>query len=197
MSRDRTTILAALADECLQVGQFRLASGGTSTIYLDCSRLLRSHYLGPLGRVLADQIECLPGDIDVLAGPGMGAAPLVSVALLELQRRTLGLDVQPTAGLLIRPADPTHGRQNRFDGPLLPQKRQRVLLLDDVLTSGGTLLEAATLIRQAGHDVVGAVVLVDRSGQLPDNVIAVDLDFPHWAIFAIEDILEHDQRGED
>ena len=137
---------------CIRIGEFELRSGVTSPLYVDLRRLTASP---TLLRHAAAAIAALTADVpfDLLAAVPYGALPLATAVALQ-------------AGMpLIWPRKETkaHGTGAHIEGEWAPG--QRALLVDDVATSGGSVLEAAASLRSAGLEVTDAVVLVERTPQ--------------------------------
>ena len=128
-----------------------LSSGSASGFYFDCKRVT----LTPEGATLTAQafvreIESWPEVVDAVGGMAHGAVSIVgSVVVLS------GL-----AGFYVRDEPKQHGLMHLIENQ--PQAGTNVLVLDDVVTSGGSLLRAARAVRDAGCRVVGAMALVDR-----------------------------------
>jgi orotate phosphoribosyltransferase len=136
-----------LESGAVRFGQFTLASGQSSDIYVDVKRAwTRPERLAPLARALAERV----GSADLLAGMELGAVPLVvATALLT------GLPY-----VVIRKAAKEHGTRQRYEGEI--PSGSRVVLIEDVATTGGSSLESIGVLRAAGAIVERAVVVVDR-----------------------------------
>lgn len=127
---------------------FKLRSGATSPYYLDCRKLTLSR------RGLREVLSCLSTVLPpsaIVGGPCVGADPVVGGAL------ALGLAER---GFLVRPEAKGHGLGGRIVGDLRPG--DRVVLIDDVATLGGSLLDAVQAVRAAGAEVAMALAIVDR-----------------------------------
>jgi len=145
-------------------GTFKLSSGKTSSYYIDCRKVT----LSSEGALLAARLilECVKNKkIDAIGGPTIGADPLVSaVSVLSLLENK-----KPLNAFLVRKSAKAHGLQRQIEGPLL-KKSCRVAVVDDVATSGGSLIEAITALTDAGIKVVMAIVLVDRNEGAKENL---------------------------
>jgi orotate phosphoribosyltransferase len=128
---------------------FKLSSGVTSTHYIDC-RTVMAHprWRATAARLLSSRIPC---DVEAIAGVPMGG-----VALATTLSDMLGLPL-----IIPRAEAKSHGTRASIEGPPPPL---RVVLVDDVMTSGGSLLRAATQLRDAGYAVMDAYTLVQRGG---------------------------------
>lgn len=131
----------------LRFGEFTLTSGRTSRYYVDVKKATsRPGVLRRIARTLADRL----GDADVLAGVELGAVPLVVAASLET-----GL---PFA--VLRKGERAHGTGRGIEGADV--KGRRVVVLEDVTTSGGSVADAVERLRAAGATVERVETVVDR-----------------------------------
>jgi orotate phosphoribosyltransferase len=139
---------AALRDAAYLEGDFVLRSGRRSRYYLDKYRFeTRPDILAALGERIAAAVE--PGTVR-LAGPELGAVALAAAASLAS-----GLPF-----VIVRKAAKEYGTSNRLEG--VYEEGEVVCLVEDVVTSGGALLEAVEALREAGLVVRSAVCVVDR-----------------------------------
>lgn len=139
----------------LQYGNFTL-TGGQSTDYYFDGRLLTLHPHG-LRLVCQEFIDRIRDpEIAAVGGPTLGADPIVG-GLLLVSRLRPGPDL---SGFLIRKAAKGHGTGNRIEGPLSPG--QKVALVDDTCSHGGTLLDAVQAVEAAGGQVSQILVMLNR-----------------------------------
>ncbi len=132
-------------------GPFQLTSGGTSSWYLDGRQVT---YSGTGGRLVAACIgELLDPAVTAVGGLTMGADPVALAAAL--------LAEPPLRAFSIRKEAKAHGAGGRIVGPLHPD--DKVAVVDDTTTTGGSFVESITVLRAAGVAVVQALVIVDRS----------------------------------
>ena len=152
-----------LKKEALKKGNFVLSSGKTSTYYLD-GRVIT---LTPEGAYLvAEIILALIKDkkIDAVGGPTLGADPITgAVACLSHLRKI------PLKTFIVRKRAKEHGTQRRVEGPEL-KNGQRVILVDDVATTGKALLEAKEALDALGVVIDSAMVIVDRLEGAAENL---------------------------
>ncbi len=154
---DRAELLQILVKNSLVWGKFTLASGRESDYYFDCKL---TTYGSPRGRELACRImyQRLLADqtqVDALGGLTLGAAPLVvGVSQLAWQ---YGREL-PT--FVVRKEPKPHGRQRLIEGPIEPG--WKVAILDDVMTTGGSVLQTVKAVHDAGAEVARIIILVDR-----------------------------------
>jgi orotate phosphoribosyltransferase len=131
----------------VRFGEFTLASGQTSKVYIDVKRAWTDpDRLNVMAEALAERV----GDADRLAGMELGAVPLVVATALRTGRPYL----------VIRKAAKDHGTQQRFEGEI--PAGARVLLIEDVSSTGGSAMESVRIIREAGGVVTRALVVLDR-----------------------------------
>ncbi|MBV9509900.1 MAG: orotate phosphoribosyltransferase [Caulobacteraceae bacterium] len=136
-------------DTAVLRGDFLLRSGARSSYYIDKYLFTTRPQL--LRRIAAALAGLLPDGVDRLAGPVLGAVPLVTALALET-----GL---PT--LIVRTDKPKdYGTSRQIEGTL--NAGERVMLVEDVVTTGGAALAAVDVLRAAGASVLGALAVVDR-----------------------------------
>jgi orotate phosphoribosyltransferase len=145
-----------LNQEALKRGKFVLSSGLESNYYLD-GRVIT---LSPQGAYLVASIilEMIKDDTwDALGGPTLGADPIVgAVAAVSY------LTAHPIKTFIVRKQAKEHGTQQQVEGPAL-KKGDRVVLVDDVATSGKAILEAKQALDKIGVIARKAIVIVDRN----------------------------------
>ncbi len=168
-----------LKKQALKRGKFVLSSGKTSNYYLD-GRIIT---LTPEGAYLVASIilELIKGKkIDAIGGPTLGADPIVgAVAALS---HIKGI---PIKTFIVRKIAKIHGMQRQIEGPEL-KAGNRVILVDDVATTGKNLLEAKAAVQRMGAEVKRAIVIVDRKEGAYENLAKEGLKLE--SIFKIEDL---------
>lgn len=152
-----------LQKEALKKGKFVLSSGKNSNYYLD-GRIIT---MTPEGAYLVASIilDWLKGeDIQAVGGPTLGADPIVgAVAALSHIRN------KPVKTFIVRKQAKEHGTQRQIEGPAL-KKNDRILLVDDVATTGKSLIEAKKALDKIGAVVVKSMVIVDRNEGARENL---------------------------
>jgi orotate phosphoribosyltransferase len=144
-------LLEAIREHAYLEGDFVLRSGRRSSFYLDKYRFeTRPELLGPLGERIAAVVAEHAPDAVRLAGPELGAVALAAAASLSS-----GLPF-----VIVRKEAKGHGTANRLEG--VHERGECICLVEDVVTSGGALLEAVQAVREAGLVVRTAVCVVDR-----------------------------------
>jgi len=143
-----TEIVRTLLDAgAVRFGEFTLASGEKSDIYIDVKRAwTHPKYLDVLARALAPRV----GSVDRLAGMELGAVPLVVATALRTGHPYV----------VLRKAAKEHGTRQAYEGDISPGLR--VLLIEDVTTTGGSTLRSVEIVRGAGGVVDRVLVIVDR-----------------------------------
>lgn len=178
MDELKRSLLQLLKREALKTGNFVLSSGKTSNYYLD-GRIIT---LTPEGAYLVARIilDSLKGQkISAIGGPTLGADPIVgAIACLS------HLDKTPMKTFIVRKLAKEHGTQRQVEGPAL-EKGSKVILVDDVATTGKALVEAKQALVSIGVQADTAVVIVDRGEGAKENLSKAGLKLE--SIFTIKD----------
>jgi orotate phosphoribosyltransferase len=154
MSPSEVQLLALLKERSFKRGEFRLASGDVSPYYIDgkmtqiCSAGARL-----IGQVLYERTKDLA--IDAIGGLEVGAIPPTTAAVL-----TYSLHGREVEGFWIRDRAKEHGTKKEIEGNLRPGAR--VVVVDDVITRGNSVVKAVNAVRNLGCIVVQVIALVDR-----------------------------------
>jgi len=170
--------LAQLVRErALKFGDFTLASGKKSTYYLD-GKQVTLHSKG-LRLVAEGMLDLLSGtDFTAVGGMSIGADPIVGGVLTVAGERGVDLD-----GFLVRKEPKGHGTQRYIEGPVQPGAK--VAIVEDVVTTGGSSIQAIERVREFGCEVVFVTAIVDR---LQGGAAAfAEAGVPFEALFTIED----------
>ncbi|MGA9568220.1 MAG: orotate phosphoribosyltransferase [Candidatus Korobacteraceae bacterium] len=156
MDNARTKLLQMLAEKSFRLGNFKLSSGGTSDYYIDC-RLTTLDAAGAVatGEAVLEEIHERGWNANAIGGLTMGADPIVvATSVISAQQGT------PINGFLVRKAEKTHGMGQRVEG--FREKGARVVIVDDVCTTGASTIQAIEAAREFGFDVAGVLCLVER-----------------------------------
>jgi orotate phosphoribosyltransferase len=156
MSSARDEILELLATRSFRLGEFTLSSGGKSDYYIDC-RTTTLHARGAelTGRVFLDLIQQQGWQPLAVGGLTMGADPIVvATSVISSQMGA------PIHGFLVRKAEKAHGMGRRVEG--FQEKGARVVIVDDVCTTGGSTIQAIEAAREFGFNIAGVACLVER-----------------------------------
>ena len=147
-----------LLEKSVKTGDFTLASGKKSDLYVDCRVTAMdchgARLVGEVGWGVAKDVVAAE-KLDCLGGMTMGADPVSLAVGMESARQGASLQV-----FTIRKEPKDHGRGKQIEGNF--SEGDRVLIVDDVITTGGSTLKAIEAVRKAGGTVVAALVLVDR-----------------------------------
>ena len=171
-------LLELFKKEALKKGEFVLSSGKISNYYLD-GRVIT---LAPEGAYLVASIILgliKDRDIEAIGGPTLGADPIVgAIACLSHIRKI------PIKTFIVRKTAKEHGTQRQIEGPAL-KKGSKVILVDDVATTGKALIEAKDALDKIGIIADTAFVIVDRKEGARDNLANAGLELE--SIFSIAD----------
>ena len=147
----RERLLAELRDHALVLGEVVLTSGRTSQYLIDAKRaILRAPGFHALGELVADQARAWGAT--AVGGMTMGADPIACAALAG------GADVK---AFFVRKDVKTHGLSRRIEGPPLDHE-DRCMIVEDVVTTGGSTIRAIEAVREEGHEICGVLVICDR-----------------------------------
>jgi orotate phosphoribosyltransferase len=164
----RQLLVERLASRAYRHGQFTLASGRSSTHYVNCKPVsLSGEGLALLGSLMLAQVEA---EAAAVAGLTLGADPLVSAVALRAALVGRHLDA-----LIVRKEAKGHGTGAWLEGPL-PAPGSTVTVLEDVVTTGGSSLKAVHQLREAGYVVNRVVAIVDRQEGGLEAMRAAGLD---------------------
>lgn len=166
-----------------KVGEFRLSSGGVSRYYIDVRRVwgnpLHSERLVSLA---AAAVRILGLDFDVIAGVATGGIPLASMLALRLGA--------PLA--YVRAERKDHGLGKLVEGASV--EGARVLVIDDVATTGGSIERATAVIRAGGGIVEDALVVVDRGEGAKERLERAGVRL--WSLTTLKNIIEYNEAVE-
>ena len=176
----RQSLLDLFCQLAYQEGDFVLSSGARSTYYIN-GKQVTLHPQGALaiGRLLFDM---LPSDTQAVAGLTLGADPIVSAVSVVST-----LENRPIPALIVRKEAKGHGTKAYVEGPSLPEAA-KVIVLEDVVTTGQSAMKAVTRLRDAGYTVNQVISLIDRQQGGAEYYKSVNLQFQ--AVFSITDIQE-------
>ena len=155
-------LLSLLAQISFRLGQFKLSSGATSDYYIDCRTTTLHAEGGRLtGHAILELLAQHHIDAEAVGGLTMGADPIVSnVATASVWRRISEPAAPLLHGFLVRKAEKAHGTGRRIEG--FRREGARVVIVDDVCTTGASTINAIEAAREAGMIVVAVVCIVER-----------------------------------
>jgi orotate phosphoribosyltransferase len=155
-------LLALLARTSFRLGQFKLSSGGTSDYYIDCRTTTLHAEGGRLtGHAILELLEEHGIEAEAVGGLTLGADPIVSNVATASAWRALSHPGAPLLnGFLVRKAEKAHGTGRRIEG--FCHTGARVVIVDDVCTTGASTVNAIEAAREAGMTVAAVVCIVER-----------------------------------
>jgi orotate phosphoribosyltransferase len=178
LQEDRDELLRLVRELAVVRGRVTLASGREADYYVDLRRITLDGRAAPIaGRVLLDLVA--DWTFDAAGGLTMGADPVAAAMLHAAATAGRRLDA-----FVVRKEGKAHGLQRRIEGPDVAGRR--VLAVEDTSTTGGSVLTAVDALREAGADVVGVAVLVDRDTGAREAVEAAGLEYR--AVFGLGDL---------
>jgi len=189
MNSPRQDLLRLLAYKSFRLGEFKLSSGGTSDYYIDCrTTTLDAKGARLTGEVFFDEIRHRGWKAEAIGGLTMGADPIVvAVSVVSGELR----------GFLVRKAEKQHGTGQRIEG--FREKGARVVIVDDVCTTGASTVQALETAREFGFQVVGVMCLVEREeAKGRPSVEKAAAPAPFVSIFTASDVrAEHILQTDD
>lgn len=175
----RQELLRLLATKSFRLGEFKLSSGGTSDYYIDCrTTTLDARGAQLTGQMFLEEIRRRGWKVDAIGGLTMGADPIVvAVAVTSGELN----------GFLVRKAEKQHGMGRRIEG--FQEKGAKVVIVDDVCTTGASTIQAIEVAREFGFEVIGAMCLVEREEAAGrPNVEKAAAPAPFVSIFTANDV---------
>jgi orotate phosphoribosyltransferase len=189
MPSPRQDLLRLLAHKSFRLGEFKLSSGGTSDYYIDCrTTTLDAKGARLTGQAFSDEIRQRGWKPQAIGGLTLGADPIVtavSVVSGEIH------------GFLVRKAEKQHGTGQRIEG--FREQGARVVIVDDVCTTGASTVQAIEAAREFGFQVVGTMCLVEREeAKGRPSVEKAAAPAPFVSIFTARDVrTEHVMQMDD
>lgn len=187
----RQVLLRLLAQKSFRLGDFKLSSGASSDYYIDCrTTTLDAKGARLTGQVFLEEIRRHSWNPQAIGGLTLGADPIV-VAVTVVSGEV--------NGFLVRKAEKEHGTGQRIEG--FRERGARVVIVDDVCTTGASTVQAIEAAREFGFQIVGVMCLVEREeakGRI--NVEKAAAPAPFIAIFPATEIrqeyaLQNDETG--
>ncbi len=172
-----------LAEKSFRLGNFTLSRGGTSDYYIDCRlTTLDAHGALLTGQTVVQEIRSRDWQADAIGGLTMGADPIVVATSVISAQQGKAIN-----GFLVRKAEKTHGMGQRIEG--FREKPARVVIVDDVCTTGASTVQAIEAAREYGFEIAGVLCLVEReeAGGRP-NVEKAASPAPFISLFTANDV---------
>jgi orotate phosphoribosyltransferase len=173
----RQTLIAELRRHAVVIGEVTLTSGATAQYYVDAKRaVLRPAGFLALAELVAGYAR--RWEATAVGGLTMGADPPACAALAG------GAAVK---AFFVRKETKAHGLQRRIEGPPL-EPAERCLIVEDVVTTGGSTIQAIEAVREAGHEIVGVVAILDRLAGGAQAIVQAAGGAPFEPLSTIDDV---------
>jgi orotate phosphoribosyltransferase len=179
LEASKDTLLAELREHALVIGEVVLSSGLTAQYYVDAKRaLLRPEAYRAAGELIA--AEAGEREAVAVGGMTMGADPLACAAIGASGGEEL-------VAFFVRKERKEHGLQRWIEGPIL-EPGTPVLVVEDVVTTGGSTVKAIERILEEGHEVKGVVSVVDRLAGGAESISAASGGAPYHPLVTIDEL---------
>lgn len=176
MSDPKNALLAEIKSKAIVHGKVILSSGKEANYYVDLRRVTLDSVAAPLvGEVMLALTSEL--QYDAVGGLTLGADPVATAMMHAAAAKGKRLD-----SFVVRKSEKQHGLQRRIEGPDVAGRR--VLAVEDTSTTGGSVLTAVEALREAGAEVVGVAVIVER-GAAP---AIKEAGLPYFAAYSLSDL---------
>ncbi len=173
----RERLIAELREHALVIGEVTLTSGQRADYYVDAKRaILLPAGFRALGELVAAEAERLGAT--AVGGTTMGADPIACAALAA---------GAPVKAFFVRKEKKQHGLQRWIEGPLL-EPGERCLVVEDVVTTGGSAIHAIERVREEGFEVAGVVTVLDRLSGGAEAIQAAADGAPYTPLVTIDDL---------
>ncbi|HXC81580.1 MAG TPA: orotate phosphoribosyltransferase [Trebonia sp.] len=173
---DREELLTGIKAKAVIHGDIVLSSGQQTNMYVDLRRVTLDGRLAPLaGRLLLNATADLP--YEAVGGLTLGADPVAYAMMYAAASRGTPIDA-----FVVRKAEKEHGTQRRIEGPDVAGRR--VLAVEDTSTTGNSVLTAVDALQEAGAEVVGVAVLVERGARQR----VLDRGLPYRAVYEFAEL---------
>jgi orotate phosphoribosyltransferase len=177
MAEARARLITALREHALVIGEVTLTSGQKSAYLIDAKRaILLPEGFRALGELVA--AEAGRAGATAVGGTTMGADPIACSALAA---------GAPVKAFFVRKERKEHGLQRWIEGPPL-DPGERCLVVEDVVTTGGSAIHAIERIRAEGFEIAGVVTVLDRQAGGADAIQAAAGGAPYTALTTIDDV---------
>jgi len=179
LAEARAELLTLIRDLAVVRGRVTLSSGKEADYYVDLRRISLHHRAAPLvGKVMLDLVR--DWQPEAVGGLTLGADPVATAIMHCAAGQGRAVDT-----FVVRKEGKAHGLQRRIEGPAIFGRR--VVAVEDTSTTGGSVLTAVEAIREAGADIAGVAVIVDRGTGAREAVEAQGLLYRY--IFSVDEVL--------
>ena len=176
----REELIQLVKEKAVRFGEFTLTSGRKSHYYIDAKQVtLDPRGARLIGEAILDLLEATWGLPDAVGGMAVGADPITGAVVTMA-----GIRGKPVLGFLVRREAKGHGTQRFLEGPVVPG--QKAVIVEDVITTGGSALAAASRAKEFGLNVVGVVGIIDRLEGGREAIAAAGL--PCQSLLTIRDL---------
>lgn len=180
---DRTTLSRLLTEHSVRTGDFLLASGQTSSVYMDVKKTsLTGHGAHLIGLGMWQLARTIDPESTAAGGLTLGADPILTAMSIAAYQNQARLDA-----IIIRKSSKSHGTMQFLEMPDRLKPGQSVIAVDDVITTAGSTLEAIGRLRDAGFVVQHAICVVDRQAGGQNALLAADVQL--HSLFLLDDLL--------
>ncbi len=156
MIYDPRKLSELVLQEAVRKGSFKLASGRMGSYYLDCRKVtLHPQGANLIALGMLEQMSKEGWNADAVGGLAIGADPITAAIVT-----VAGQQSKMIRGFMVRKEPKEHGTGQQIEGPVM--SGQSVVIVEDVITSGGSALKAAEIAKKAGLNVLGVLAVVDR-----------------------------------
>ena len=161
-THNKQKLLELIKEKAVFKGKFTLSSGKESSYYIDLRLVtLSSEGAYRISNVFFDILK--DSDVDAVGGLTLGADPIAAaIAATSFSRG------KPISAFIVRKEEKKHGKGKQIEGPL--PRNSKVAVVDDVATSGDSLLKAIDALKKEGHSVVKIMAIVDREEGAKENL---------------------------
>ena len=175
-------LLKLIRTQALTTGrEVVLSSGKKSTCYVDIRKIsLDSQGLGLISALFLDFVK--ENRIDYVGGPTIGADPIIGGILVKACEENY-----PLKGFLVRKKPKSHGLKSQIEGAI-PQESSRILLIDDVCTTGSSLVLVLERLKEISLEPAWCACVVDRQEGARQNIEKMGINF--FSLFTLKEILQ-------
>lgn len=179
---NRQAMRGFVVKNCLLAGETTLSGGGTAGFYFDCKRAtLHGDFLLALSDWIVNEVAAaLAPPATVIGGPTIGADFIAAAAVMRAAQ--LGLPL--TAAAIVRKEPKKHGTKNKIENE--PEAPARILIVEDVITTGGSIAQACDEFIAAGHQIAAIAAIIDRQAG-GKEALAQKYRVPVVALFCRDD----------
>ncbi len=164
-------------EEVILFGRFVLTSGKESNYYINVKNLITNpKALKLIAEMVEEKVKAVGLTFDKVAGPELGAVPIATAVALRSGKRLL----------IVRKKPKEHGTGSQIEGKVKPG--EKVLLVEDVTTTGGSVLRAAEVLERTGVNVVGISVVVDREEGAKETI---ERRYPFLPLITVSELFTH------